>query len=230
MAVTGTNLDPSAVLEWNATNYNLVRQIETTDAVLGGNATRPDPANPLTEVVLNSAVNHALATLAARTKWLKKEVERLEAISVPDKATTAEAKAGTNDTAYMTPKKVADSQLKMPGVHGTPSNGQIPKWSNTNSRVEWQNDNSGGSYGAASTSIYGVIRLATNSQVDTGTDSLRATTPAGVRRATGPQVSATEKTAGTVTAVRGFLRKMSKTWHKRFQTSQRRIWIGSLLI
>ena len=97
MAVTGTNLDPSAVLEWNATNYNLVRRIETTDAVLGGNPTRPDPNNPLTEVVLNSAVNFALETLAARTKWLKKEVEKLKAATFDINALTAETQANDAD-------------------------------------------------------------------------------------------------------------------------------------
>ena len=57
---------------------------------------------------------------------------------------------------------------------------------------------------AATATVSGIVELATNSEVDAGTDTVRAVTPAGVRRATGAQVSGDEKTAGTETGVRRF--------------------------
>ena len=56
----------------------------------------------------------------------------------------------------------------------------------------------------ASTTVKGKIEIATNTEVDTGTDTSRAVTPAGTRRATGAQISSAEKTAGSATTVRRF--------------------------
>ena len=103
MAITGTNLDPQTVLEWNDTNYQLVREIRTVDPVLGGAPTKAS-ATP-GEVDINSPVNFALATLAARTKWLKKEVKRIEG----NIATKAEAEAGTDNTHFMTPLRTKEA-------------------------------------------------------------------------------------------------------------------------
>ena len=160
MAVTGTNLDPSAVLEWNATNYNLVRRIETTDAVLGGNATRPDPNNPLTEVVINSPINHALETLAARTKWLKKEVERLSAATFDINTLTAETQANDADTIAI--YDVTASQMRkmtrenfLSGVGGTPTRTKILSGltfgSGENSNKIWLSTAQGATFNAALT-------------------------------------------------------------------------------
>lgn len=145
MAITGTNLDPATVLEWNDTNYQLIRRIETVDPVLGGDSTKADPVN-IGEELLNSPINFALATLAARTKWLKAEVKRV----TYQVATQAEAEAGTNETKVMTPQRVAQSQAKMPGAHGTPTEGQTLIWDATNNRLKW---------GSPGTGVPGVVPL-----------------------------------------------------------------------
>ena len=57
----------------------------------------------------------------------------------------------------------------------------------------------------ASTTRSGVIEIATDAEGDTGTDGGRAMTPEGVRRQTGPQVSAAERMASPAeTAIRRF--------------------------
>ena len=58
---------------------------------------------------------------------------------------------------------------------------------------------------SASTATEGLIEIATNAEGDTGSDASRAMTPAGVRRQTGPRVSAAERSATTPeTSVRRF--------------------------
>ena len=57
---------------------------------------------------------------------------------------------------------------------------------------------------AANETRRGLIEVATSTEGDTGTDTARAMTPAGVRRQTGAQVSSAERTAGTETSVRRF--------------------------
>ena len=62
----------------------------------------------------------------------------------------------------------------------------------------------GGSVSAATTSAAGIVELADDTEIDAGSSTVTVPTVAGLRRATGDQVAAAEKTTGTATDVRRF--------------------------
>ena len=73
-----------------------------------------------------------------------------------------------------------DETPSVAGKGGT--DGQV--WTKTSDGVDWA-DASGSDPADASTTVKGIVELATNAEAETGTDSERAATPAGVRAAIG---------------------------------------------
>ncbi|HJU70399.1 MAG TPA: hypothetical protein VJ603_00980 [Paucimonas sp.] len=82
-------------------------------------------------------------------------------VAVSDKASTAQAQAGIDDTVWMTPAKVAQAIVALTIV-----------------------------VAAASETVAGKVELATNAETITGTDTVRATHPAGVKAAINAAIAA----------------------------------------
>lgn len=127
------------VIEWVAGIY----QYEETDVVQGGP---------------NGMDNVQGKQLANRTAWLKQQVESAQSaadakLAIAAKSTQPQAEAGTDDSTWMTPLKVAQA---MAAAGGVPD---------------------------ASETVAGVVELATHAETVTGTDVVRATHPAGVKAA-----------------------------------------------
>lgn len=124
-----------------------IYQLEETDPVQGGP---------------NGIDNQQGKQLANRTLWLKQLAENLGTgkLDLSALATQAEAVAGTDNTKWMTPLRVAQAIVALATV------------------------------AAASETVSGKVELATVAETITGTDTVRATHPAGVKAAINAAVAA----------------------------------------
>ena len=192
MAITGTNLDPPTVLEWNDQNYQVIRRIETVDPVLGGTPTKANPDPLMSEDVLNSPVNYALATLAARTKWLKKEIKRI----TPVFATQTQAEAGEDETTVMSPKRTKEA-IDALGSSGVTVATKDEAEAGTNNTKMMTPLRSAEAIAAlvpdASTTTKGSVEIATSAENKAGTDTARVVTPGNFKWGTLPTFTRYQK-------------------------------------
>lgn len=124
-----------------------IYQLEETDPVQGGP---------------NGIDNQQAKQLANRTLYLKNLVEALGTgkLDLSALATQAEAIAGTDNTKWMTPLRVAQAIVALATI------------------------------AAASETVAGKVELATVAETITGTDTVRATHPAGVKAAISAAIAA----------------------------------------
>lgn len=124
-----------------------IYQLEETDPVQGGP---------------NGIDNRQAKQLANRTVWLKQLAESLGTgkLNLAALATQAEAIAGTDNTKWMTPLRVAQAIVALANI------------------------------ALATDTVAGKVELATTAETVTGTDTQRATHPAGVKAAVDAAIAA----------------------------------------
>ena len=118
-------------------------------------------------------------------------------------ATKAEVTAGTDDATIVTPLKLKQAVDALPpgttaaaAAPGTPKDGQAWFDTSTNTLKIWDGTAWKTSQPAASETVAGIAELATQAEVTTGTDTVRAVTPATLKVFVGAAIA-----TGTAAAV-----------------------------
>ena len=123
------------------------------------------------------------------TSWKTSQPAASETVAgIAEIATKAEVTAGTDDTRIVTPLKLKQAVDALPpgttvaaAAPGTPENGQAWFDTSTNTLKVWDGTAWKTSQPAASETVAGIAELATQAEVTTGTDTVRAVTPATLK-------------------------------------------------